>query len=167
MSKSNSVHLRRFGRTGALIFTQKSSKRGFALFSKRPQCHIFSSTVSETYGIDVSNDVWTANDIFFLTWTLFSTTVSPLFSTGTKLILQKAISRAKQLKSFHLFCNMKPNVSYTNIMSFFPLQWWYIYGYFIQNVRWASRLPCYVFCIYLLTITSEIRNTNQLSWAIN
>ena len=91
MSKSNPFHLWRFGRTGALIFTQKSSKRGFALFSKRPQCHIFSSTVSETYGIDVSNDVWIANDIFFLTWTLFSTTVYMLFASFPSEVLRRTM----------------------------------------------------------------------------
>ena len=44
--------------------TQKHQKRPkntknaiFFQDSKRSQCHIFSSTVSETYGIDVSNDV--------------------------------------------------------------------------------------------------------------
>ena len=30
-----------------------------------------------------------------------------------------------------------------------------------------SRLPCYVFCICLLTYTNENPNTNKLSWAIN
>ena len=52
--------------------TQKHQKRPkntknaiFFQDSKRSQCHIFSSTVSETYRTDVSNDVWTANDIFF------------------------------------------------------------------------------------------------------
>ena len=59
--------------------------RFFALFSKRSQCHIFSSTVSETYRTDVSNDIWTANDMFFLTWTSFCTTVFGKFKISLHL----------------------------------------------------------------------------------